>query len=239
MAGGARRKAPAIRRNCCVTRHAAATSAWRRGVGGYVRESARIVGTTEIRRLPRGGFPTGRPPHPRRALRGSAGLPVRAALRRAGRPAHALPRRGRGRRRCCSCTASRRGAPLPQDDPAARGAGARASRRTLRLRPLRQADRPRLHLRPPRRVDGAACRGARPARRHARRAGLGRPDRASPRGRAPRALRPARRHQHGHRRAGAPNDEWLRFRRSCARRSRHRRRPARRRLRSRSRRATT
>ena len=70
--------------------------------------------------------------------------------------------------------------------------------RPRRLRSLRQADRAhRLHLRAPRRVDARrAVRRARPARRHARLPGLGRPHRPAARRRAPRSLRARRRREH-------------------------------------------
>ncbi len=60
-----------------------------------------------------------------------------------------------------------------------------------------------LLLRLPHRVDRPAGRGSRPARRDRRRAGLGRPDRAPPRRRASRPDRPARDHEHRHRRRPA------------------------------------
>ena len=86
--------------------------------------------------------------------------------------------------------------PVPQDDPGPdRGRASLHRARPRRLRPLRQADRTRrLHLRPPRRVDARrAVRRARPARRHPRRPGLGRPDRAAARRRASRPVRTRRR----------------------------------------------
>ena len=52
---------------------------------------------------------TRRPPRARRAVRGAARLPVRAALPRGRRAADGARRRGRGRRRSSSGTASRRG----------------------------------------------------------------------------------------------------------------------------------
>jgi haloalkane dehalogenase len=89
--------------------------------------------------------------------------------------------------------------PVPQDDPAARRRRPPRRRpRPRRLRPQRQADRDeRLHLRPPRRLDGgAARRPPRPARHHVLRPGLGRPRRPAPRHAAPRPLRPGRDRQH-------------------------------------------
>ena len=73
-----------------------------------------------------------------------------------GTPAHALPRRGTGRRAGRAADARRAVVvlPLPHDDPGAgRGRAALHRPRPGRLRPLRQADRARrLHLRAPRRV---------------------------------------------------------------------------------------
>ena len=63
-------------------------------------------------------------PHARRAVRRAPGLPVRAALHRAGRAAHALRRRGRGRSGALPPRRADVVVPLPEDDsrPAARGA---------------------------------------------------------------------------------------------------------------------
>ena len=97
--------------------------------------------------------------------------------------------------------------------PVLAAARARRRARLLRLRPLRQADRRRLvHVRPPLRLDRPARRGARPPPADARRAGLGRADRAPARGRAAGARRPARDPEHRPRGGRAPSETWLRFR---------------------------
>ena len=95
--------------------------------------------------------------------------------------------------------------PLPQDDPAADGRSRAASRPTTSASGARTSRQTRelVLVRQPRRLDRASRRGARPARRHARRSGLGRPDRLPLRRRAPRPRRAARRHEHRHRRPRA------------------------------------
>ena len=82
-----------------------------------------------------------------------------------------------------------------------RGRAGRALHRArlLRLRAQRQADRARLVLvRHALGVARALRRRARPPRRDGRHAGLGRPARDAPRGRAPGSHRSPRRHEHGH-----------------------------------------
>ena len=75
-------------------------------------------------------------------------------------------------------------------------------------------------------VDRALRRGARPARRDRRRAGLGRPDRLPLRRREPRAGRAARRPEHGHRRPRAERGVAALPGVHAPRRHRDRRRPA-------------
>ena len=118
-----------------------------------------------------------------------------------GDAARPLPRRRPARRPGRAADARRAVVvlPVPQDDPDPhRGRPPLHRARPRRLRPFRQADRTRrLHLRAPRRVDARrAVRRARPARRHPRLPGLGRPDRAATRRRAPRSLRARRRREH-------------------------------------------
>ena len=140
-------------------------------------------------------------PHARRAVRRVARLPVRAALRRPGRPADALPRRGRRRSGALPPRRADLVVPVSEDDPRAGGGGPGGRARLLRLRPLGQADRRRVvHVRPALRVDRAAGRGARPARADGGRPGLGRADRAAARGRAARSGCAARDPEHGRRR---------------------------------------
>ena len=71
------------------------------------------------------------------------GYAYRAALPRAGRPAHALRRRGGGRPGAAAARRADLGVPLPQGDRRARRLGPLHRARLLRLRPLGQADRVR------------------------------------------------------------------------------------------------
>ena len=89
--------------------------------------------------------------------------------------------------------------PVPQDDPDPHRRRASGASRPTSWASAAPTSRPtrRLHVRAPRRVDARrAVRRARPARRHARVPGLGRPDRAAARRRAPRPVRACRRGQH-------------------------------------------
>ena len=142
--------------------------------------------------------PDGRVPHAGRALRGPAGLHLRAALRRGRRPAPAPPRRGQGS--TVALLPRRAELELPVPAHARRPGGERSPGRVpgpRRLRPLRQAHRPALvHVRPPRRDGQPPPRRARPARRHGRRPGLGRSDRPALGRRARRPRRAAGRAEH-------------------------------------------
>ena len=104
-----------------------------------------------------------------------------------------------------------------------------ASRRTTSASaaPTSRRERGVVLLRPPRRVDRAFGRGARPARRDRRRAGLGRADRLPLRSREPRSRRAPRRHEHRHRCARAERRVAALPGVHAARRPRHRRRAAR------------
>ena len=135
---------------------------------------------------------------------GLPGYDFTPQLRRAGRPAHALPRRRLGH---AGPPAARRAdlvVPLPQDHSRAHPVRTRDRPRLLRLRPLRQAAPARgLLVRLPRGLDRPARGGARPARPHRRRPGLGRADRPPPRRRAPGPRCAARDHEHRYRRRPA------------------------------------
>ncbi len=151
----------------------------------------------------------------RGALRRAAGVPLRPALRHAARrAAHALRRRGAGRRRDRAAAARPADVVLPVPHGRGPARHLRAACRRARprgVRALGQAVGPHGPLGTrARRMDGPIRRRASSAPPHPRRPGLGRPDRARPARRPARAGPPGRRHQHraAHRRRRAWRAGW-------------------------------